>query len=70
VINFTPRPLYSSEGVPVPVEYEAECVPDPVWKFRRREKSFALIGILTLYREANNIVLIPTRLLPLNMYVQ
>jgi hypothetical protein len=39
VTSFTPRPLYPEERTPVPTGYEGECVPQPAWSLRPREKS-------------------------------
>jgi hypothetical protein len=44
------RPLHPREGNPVPVEYDDELAPRPVWTIWRGEKSHASTGIRTLDR--------------------
>jgi hypothetical protein len=47
MINFTLRPLYTRERNPVPIEYDAGWVQEPVWTFWRGEKSLFSTGIRT-----------------------
>jgi hypothetical protein len=46
VIYFTPCPLYPHERTPVPIKQDTGWAPEPVWTFRRREKSLVFDGIL------------------------
>jgi len=39
MFSFTPWPLYTQgEKTPLPIEYEAECVFETVWTFRKKEE--------------------------------
>jgi hypothetical protein len=42
VVNSTFQSLYPRQETPVPVEYEAECPPEPVWTYGRRGKFLLL----------------------------
>jgi hypothetical protein len=62
-----PRSLDSRERTPVPAECEGRWTPQPVSKFRRREKTVALTGVRTPDRQARSLVAIQTELSPTMM---
>jgi hypothetical protein len=67
VVNSTFQSLYPWQETPVPVEYEAECPPEPVGPYGRRGKFLAPTGIQTVDRPASSIVGIATSSLLQNM---
>ena len=62
VVNFTPRPLYSREITPVPIEQEAGRATEPDWTFCKREKSLAATRIRIPDHPSRSLVVIPTTL--------
>ena len=48
VVNFAPRPLYPQGKTPVPIQWEVGRASEPVWTFRKRERSFVLTGTRSL----------------------
>ena len=67
VVNSTFQSLYPRQETPVPVEYEAECPPEPVWRYGRRGKFLVPTVIQTVDRPATSIVGIATSSLLQNM---
>jgi len=63
MVNFTLKLLYPCKITPVPREYLAGWVPEPVWTFWRNYKSLAHTGILTLDHPTRSLGTIPNMLL-------
>jgi hypothetical protein len=49
VFNFTHRPLYTRDSIPVPIAYEAGWTPESVWAFLRKEKCLFPAGFVCIY---------------------
>jgi hypothetical protein len=62
MVNFTLWQFYARERTSVPIELEAGWAPEPIWTFRKREKSLDSIGIRTPDRQLRSLVTKPTEL--------
>jgi len=59
------QPLYSREGISIPIEQEARRVLEQLWTFCIRKKYFAPVGISSPHSPARSIVTLPTTVVPL-----